>query len=733
MIEMMLATFAYPLLLQPLLLYCQRLNAALDVPDRKFSEGNPLGGIAGEFAEAERNLAPFAGPARTALFSIASVFYFLTNPPLLRLLATALLHPLSPDSSGVPTLRSTLEVSTKIQGRQSIRVDRHTSQGKGDRSTYAFGTTPGNRRVSKMNIGLTVVEDGGEACVFVLSPALAEVLEFRGEDSSLIARTRPNQYRRALLQFLDTPAGISDVQCFAFHTLDAIFTALDSKFASDVMFGTDLKTFSDDIPADERTIDSVAAHSSDDRGIGGGAAYHSRKSLQKRKGGPVGSDLMNEVVPPLCRSVIHAVKQPLRTSEWKLEFDEVAAHALLCAVRCNDRATAIAAKTMGNLWRAAAMFFKSVPHKIPPPMGGSTIPMIGTPSVNDPDYDELVEGYLMNYIFYDEMESSDDSPVVDRFLKLGLRKEERDAFSVSVTRQSNFDSLCSRVGAFLIDDIGDSSVSLLDKKELQLVRHDAYALMKLNAIGSLLNDMSASGGGLLREADMAGIAVASDGTIVDVKKETFIPNLMQQIHCTLSSSLINCLFYDETLKVGSPATGSMIDMSGKPLLPCVCEVAASLSHLFTSSSSGVVAEGVTWQSLYLVLTEDCLILVQPQLLGGELGEGRVITSCKLERLTVLQDAPSAPDAGPPARRLLLFHKWIDPKPPTFLMFDAMPEYEEYGPFVRARPFTSSVDVWFEDQATADNAYQILSSQIFAAKSRRGRRVEKFLSPNQNEK
>lgn len=685
-----------------MLLFCQRLNSALK-PAVPSTSDHPLGGSCGDFCEIERDLAQVAGPAKAALFSLASLFHLLSNKPLLRLISTALLHPLAPDSTGVPTLRSSLEVATvNAIGRKTIRLDRQTII-SGDKSTYAFGTRPGNRRVSKAKVDLSVVKDGGEACVFVLSPALAEVLEFRGDDESLVERTRPNNYRRAVLDFIDIPADISGVRGLALHVLDAAFSALDGKFVADVVFGAYLKNSAVGSSADERKNECVMASPLDAE-----------------------RDLPNEITPSLCRCVLTASEKPARASEWSISFNEIAAHALLCCVRYNERASQIAATTAEKLWWKAASFIASIPSKIPPAaMGGSSIPMHGNPSVNDPDHDLTMRGAFMNFIFYDSMEPSDFDPVTETFLKVREKQKYREGYSVAISCESAFDSLCSQIGSVLMEGIEYEPTSLSDKEEIQLARPNVHALLKLDALAKLLNDMTSKRGAPIREsAAIAGIAVFPDGRVIDTAKEGSIPEVLKKMYAPLSSAVTKCIF-DESLEKELPASGSAIDLTGNLLLPCVCEAPAALAHLFAASSSGVVSEGVTWQSLYVVITGSYLILAQPQLVEGST-KGRIITSCLLERLSVEKDEVAG-DAGPPARRLLLLHKWFNPKPPTFFVFDAKPEYEIYGPFIRAKPFTSNLDVWFEDQSTSDHAFRVLTSQMFAAKAKRGSRVEKFLN------
>ena len=87
LVETMLATFVYPMLLQPLVIYCQRLTASV-VEDRfSFSE-HPFGRISADLSDVEKSLSEVAGPAKAALYTLASVFKYQSNRPLLRLLFT---------------------------------------------------------------------------------------------------------------------------------------------------------------------------------------------------------------------------------------------------------------------------------------------------------------------------------------------------------------------------------------------------------------------------------------------------------------------------------------------------------------------------------------------------------------------------------------------------------------------------------------------------------------------
>jgi hypothetical protein len=725
MIEMMLATFVYPLLLQPLLLYSQRLAPLLESYGSQTTQDHPFQRF-GDFEGVEHNLATVSGPAKAALFTLASVFQFLTNHSLLRLLFTALFHPLSPDSTSAPTVRSTLEEATiGADGKATLRLDEedsHVGLIPDARTTYAFG-----KHSKTLRRDASDGRENAEECVFVLSPALAEVLEFRGKDFALIARTRPNPYRQALLRFLDIPHEITGIRELSVCAMDAALSIFDGKFLADILFGSDLKTFADDMPADERNLDSAYAHSDDDRGMGGAAVVDSRHMAIQKKGGSVGSDLTGEVVNALCASIVYATRTT--SGPWKLDFDDLAAHALLCSIRKNGRAMMRASKSIENCRREMAAFIVERPDTIHSPMGGSALSLKGSPGINAPDYDEKMFGSIMNMFFFDYSDSPEMSPVVEEFLRLKVSPddEKRTECSLIIASQNDFDAMCNRIGKFLLDDLEPNS----DNAELQTTRSSAGSLLKVDALLTLARDLVDTGGVAFKDTSFAGIAISPGGVMTNMKGSG-IRELTRQIVCPISNDMNDALFaqmHDDGEFV-MPIPGSIIPLVGSPAIPCVCETPASAAHLFASEDSSVVAEGVTWQSLYLVFLRGYLVFAQP-VEGRAGGDGRVIAVSSLERLDVEQDSNSPTNNGSPARRLLLSHKDFNQTPPPLFLFDELPNQNEYGPFFRNQTFTSGVDVWFEHQTAATHAYKVLATEMFKAKSERGRRMQEYLAPKFN--
>ena len=231
-----MAAFVYPLLLQPLLVFYQRLPSEsgdapslLDPFAKRVVERSTV-----DFNEVGRVPPEVSAPAKTALFTLASVFQLISNRPLIRLLYTALFHPLSPDSSG-ETVIGAEGCVTRVNddGKKEIRVDSPLDKDEDERLSYPFG---GKEQAS------FAIDHDAESCVFVLSPALAEVLKLTSgtKNQAHFSKLRPNPYRRAILQMLEVPHHMSDFRKLSFHAVDAAVSVFNGEFLAATLFGKDI-------------------------------------------------------------------------------------------------------------------------------------------------------------------------------------------------------------------------------------------------------------------------------------------------------------------------------------------------------------------------------------------------------------------------------------------------------------------------------------------------------------
>ena len=142
---------------------------------------------------------------------------------------TALFHPLSPDASGETVVSAEGCVTTvDSDGKTTIRIDEPILD---ERSAYPFG---GKKEAPSS------IDNDAESCVFVLSPALSEVLVYTGKDAASPPNTRPNPYRRALLQCLEVPHHMSDFRKLAVNTVDSALSLFDGRFLAETLLGNDV-------------------------------------------------------------------------------------------------------------------------------------------------------------------------------------------------------------------------------------------------------------------------------------------------------------------------------------------------------------------------------------------------------------------------------------------------------------------------------------------------------------
>ena len=191
------------------------------------------------------------------------------------------------------------------------------------------------------------------------------------------------------------------------------------------------------------------------------------------------------------------------------------------------------------------------------------------------------------------------------------------------------------------------------------------------------------------------------------------------------SSIFQSLLFDEEEAAKSsssvlPEIGQVLPLVGRTAFPCVCEVLDECEHLFTDGSC-VVADGVKWQSLFLVFWGKYMILAEP-VKGGSSGNGRVVTSCKLSCLLAEKDESPEVESASPARRLFLTQFSLESKASGLFKRDKT-DLETKDNRDEVRITRTCVDLWFEDVNAAGKAYKALCSKILKARSKRGKRIK----------
>ena len=107
-------------------------------------------------------------------------------------------------------------------------------------------------------------------------------------------------------------------------------------------------------------------------------------------------------------------------------------------------------------------------------------------------------------------------------------------------------------------------------------------------------------------AKLGGFAIQKNCAKVSTPDRT-------SIYSSISDSFRKTVFeeFDMTGR-DEPVTGSVVTFAGHTAIPCVCEAPPSSAPLFSRGGSKVVAEGITWQSLYLILLGQNLVLAEPE-------------------------------------------------------------------------------------------------------------------------
>lgn len=311
-----MATFVYPLLLQPLLMYVQTLPTTDDSSSRYGMLREGSGSLSMDLTarrKSDASKSSESAPAKTALFSLASVFHLITNRPLLRLLLAALFHPLAPDATAETVIQARPDVACAgPQGTLNVRIDEAVPDpskliGDERRYSYSFGEVTGQR--SRMYDSRSQPTREDDICVFVLSPALVYVLEGKAGDISTIVKTRRNPYRRSILRCLMGDGVSLHMRDLSLLTVDAAAQKFDGKFLGDLIFGSGMKTHRDEMPMDERRVDSRSAYVDTDRNMGSGGNLESRYTFKRdtlSHANRVDSNPTLDVIAPLCVAVLTA-------------------------------------------------------------------------------------------------------------------------------------------------------------------------------------------------------------------------------------------------------------------------------------------------------------------------------------------------------------------------------------------------------------------------------------------
>ena len=239
---------------------------------------------------------------------------------------------------------------------------------------------------------------------------------------------------------------------------------------------------------------------------------------------------------------------------------------------------------------------------------------------------EAIPGTIMDLIFrgYDIVGKSPSLFNDLLELKAVHRVNDKPGHSVSISNLGSYNTICSRACYFPPLDVDGeallrsamSSAKAWAKLGMLFISIFGAFLQKgiistililPDAFSTFLKSLTATKGSSIRNRKIGGFAVKRDGSVVDINDQT-------TVYAPISDSSGSDLFDEdhnsEEHIVAQP--GSVVSLVGRTAFPCVCEVPPSSAPLFSEAGAMVVSQGITWQSLYLVLLGSNLVFAEPE-------------------------------------------------------------------------------------------------------------------------
>lgn len=724
-IEMLLATFVYPMLLQPLLLPLTRFastkkqtgdengesavrKAVIDLQspsplkeddedehddvgvagpcsnESTASNGSSTCAVNGETPlRSSRDMD--TAPAKTALFGLSAILQTVSNGTFRHLLLTALLHPLAPEASNGAVISSRPQVVLRNCSSDSVEIRTETKQADQSRlnepfqqniNVYTFGTSNQDKQwlVPSSSPSANSLELD-TTCVFILAPSLVDMLRkytCPGEDlKDLLSiqtknSTRTNPYRKRLMSAIAGDDETVSLKSLAVAVLHAAVLSVDNLVLQ--------KLFLETLNEDE-----------------------ARKTIQC-----------------VAKGLVHT--SVTYDGWWKATFDTNAARALIDLVSSNSDHLTISHGIVDHIRMKSSQYLLTLPARLD---SKSREAMKGAKSKPNMIDRQHLDSWLLDRFFFDQSDKSSISVVENmRCLKetpcedssMGQYRYGLEVLS-KLTFNETRDILCEST------HIVDNMIVTESKSATPFHCASSWALTSL-----YLDSISMK---LLKLREVF------DGKVGDAARQSCMsaesPGDSDRAYsiAQISSKLAIAMLDEESDTKSSdsrPSHGTIVGLVGKPAFPCVCEVSPSFVSLFTGRTC-ISNEGIQWQSLYLVVVGRYGIFAEPNSSGAG-GKGRVITAFRLACLAVKKDTTSLANNKTPARRLLLAHASLDPNPPALFVAETRskePRNRDGLRFTRSR-----MDLWFEDANAANHACKILSGKVIKARAKRGGKIKAAL-------
>ncbi|KAL9179663.1 hypothetical protein ACHAXT_008953 [Thalassiosira profunda] len=780
-IEMMLATFVYPMLLQPLLLPLHRFSLS----KRRSDDDNPQkptedkkrpvitpqspppflsrssstvsndegvstdGGVSSEnddgggtttndgvdapaietaqSATSEASEKPQSyssrdmdvAPSKTALLGLSVIFHTVSNPTFRHLLLTALLHPYSPEASG----------GIVISTPPHITLPKRTSDGEccGYDLQLEIRTEENQAQASRESEAFQ-----REVNVYAFGTRPRESEEGEEGDTTLdFANTCVFILAPALVDMLRSNISPSQTESESATTRSNPYrTILLSAIA-----GTE-----EMVSLQPLAIAALhAAVSSVDSATAQKIMFVSRSDCDQNGTTAKPNSLdVKDTLRSLCRGIVNL--SVTYDGWWKCHFNQIAARTLMDILSENHDDICLVEEIVGGIRLQAAEHLMTLPSHL------DNKTREGDPRKNKSTAEnQYLESWLLDRFFFDQPDRVTNSVVehVCYLKEQGGDSKEQYRYGLEVLSSISIAGtsalLCE--GTHVVDNMAIAAEEARQSTPFYCATSWALACVYLDAFYMKLTKLSAA---LEDEMEMESSAerrvskrkklslVATQARSFDDDDSVEEGSALAHISSKFAISLLDegeSSESDAQHDGGSPPEhGSSVGLVGKAAFPCVCEVHPNMASLFTGRTC-ISNEGIEWQSLYLVVVGKWAVLAEPGH-GGTGGEGRVITACRLACLAVKKDASSAVNNKTPARRLLFAHASLDPRPPSLFMVDRTASSRgRGGPNLGPnglRLTRSRMDLWFEDANAAGHACKVLSAKIAKARAKRGSRIKAAL-------
>jgi len=691
-IEMMFPTVIYPLVLTPLHNFIKQNKRSVA------DEGGPHepDPFSDRFEKhMSRPISRGASPsdsdsslAKAALFVTAAIFHFITHKELLQLLMTALLHPLSPEISNACTIVHTNPniLFQDDNGYTHIKTDSCIENDEG-LYLYKFGRDTANGNYGKMKSKGVVRQD----CVFVFCPILSDIFEWSIAGSMLNGvpdNLTPNRYRRTLLSCLSGTDGMAELQSLAVYAIDAIVSTIDREILNCIIFGKHI--FEEAEFRASETVENDESPASDT--ASNDIAFSTSISQH-----------MVEFIASMCVSVITAAIS--YDGLWSLRYNPISAHAILRMCTIDPSVKDIATKFIHYRRNQSAVFILKTPSRL------------DKYAHDDKEIDHQLK---MDKVFFEAF-CEGDKFVVEHIIR-SHGSDKDDIWNGPAMIATAKDGSIFQLAKQMCEDISAKHVIGHDSKEAayHCAANSTVSHIQLDAFSRLIYDDILNQN--MKDIGYAGVASLT----------LCIPTACEfhkSGNCFLISpisDLISDLLFEHEEECGECLKpGDVVNLDERKPFPCVCEITKENEDLNANGGTCIVADGVKWQSLYLLIMNDNLVLTEP-MRGESAGYGRVVTTCPL--LSIVAELYDIQDTESSAQRLLLTH--LSVKKDTPGLFTAE-KGEDAISSEEVRMSRSCLDVWFEDYNTASKAHKAICSRIFKVRIERGKRITQALSSHKN--